>query len=74
MTANLDELAPADIQLTISVKDDDWLEDVYKRQGLNSDGMGLEQITQMVQQMSTNTFFIACIILGVIPVSYTHLL
>ena len=34
--------------------------------GLNSDGMGLEQITQMVQQMSTNTFFIACIILGVI--------
>lgn len=34
--------------------------------GLNSDGMGLEQITQMLQQMSTNTFFIACIILGVI--------
>ena len=34
--------------------------------GLNSDGMGLEKITQMVQQMSTNTFFIACIILGVI--------
>ena len=34
--------------------------------GLNSDGMGLEQITQMVQQMPTNTFFIACIILGVI--------
>ena len=34
--------------------------------GLNSDGMGLEQITQMAQQMPTNTFFIACIILGVI--------
>ncbi len=34
--------------------------------GLNSDGMGLEQITQMVQQTPTNTFFIACIILGVI--------
>ena len=34
--------------------------------GLNSDGMGLQQITQMVQQMPTNTFFIACIILGVI--------
>lgn len=34
--------------------------------GLNSDGMGLEQISQMVQQMPTNTFFIACIILGVI--------
>ena len=34
--------------------------------GLNSDGMGLEQITQMIQQMPTNTFFIACIILGVI--------
>lgn len=34
--------------------------------GLNSDGMGLEQITQMLQQMPRNTFFIACIILGVI--------
>lgn len=34
--------------------------------GLNSDGMGLQQITQMVQQMPTNTFFIACIVLGVI--------
>ena len=34
--------------------------------GLNSDGMGLEKITQMLQQMPTNTFFIACIILGVI--------
>ena len=34
--------------------------------GLNSDGMGLEQITQMVQQMPTNTFIIACAILGVI--------
>ncbi len=34
--------------------------------GLNSDGKGLEQITQMLQQMPTNTFFIACIILGVI--------
>ena len=29
MTANLDELAPADIQLTISVKDDDWLDQGY---------------------------------------------
>ena len=34
--------------------------------GLNSDGMGLEQITQMLQQMPTNTFIIACAILGVI--------
>ena len=34
--------------------------------GFNSDGMELEQITQMAQQMPTNTFFIACIILGVI--------
>ncbi len=34
--------------------------------GLNSDGMGLEQITQMLQQMPTNTFIIACVILGVI--------
>ena len=34
--------------------------------GFNSDGMGLEQIKQMVQQISTNTFFIACIILCVI--------
>ena len=34
--------------------------------GLNSDGMGLEQITKMLQQMPTNTFIIACAILGVI--------
>ena len=34
--------------------------------GFNSDGMGLEQIKQMVQQKPTNTFFIACIILCVI--------
>ena len=34
--------------------------------GLNSDGMGLEQITQMLQQTPTNTFIIACAILGVI--------
>ena len=34
--------------------------------GLNSDGKGLEQITQMLQQMPTNTFIIACAILGVI--------
>ena len=34
--------------------------------GLNSDGNGLEQITQMLQQMPTNTFIIACAILGVI--------
>ncbi len=34
--------------------------------GLNSEGMGLEQITQMLQQMPTNTFIIACAILGVI--------
>ena len=34
--------------------------------GLNSEGMGLEQITQMLQQMPTNTFLIACAILGII--------
>ena len=34
--------------------------------GLNSDGMGLEQITQMLNQMPTNTFLIACVILGII--------
>ena len=34
--------------------------------GLNSDGMKSEQIIQMVQQIPTNTFFIASIILGVI--------
>ncbi len=34
--------------------------------GLNSEGMGLEQITQMLQQVPTNTFLIACAILGII--------
>ena len=34
--------------------------------GISSDGMGFEQINQMVGQMPTNTFMIACIILGII--------
>ena len=34
--------------------------------GLSSDGMGFEQINQMVGQMPINTFMVACIILGVI--------
>ena len=34
--------------------------------GISSEGMGFEQINQMVGQMPTNTFMIACIILGVI--------
>ena len=34
--------------------------------GISSDGMGFEQINHMVGQMPTNTFMIACIILGVI--------
>ena len=34
--------------------------------GFNSDKMRLEQITQMLQQMPTNTFMIVCVILGVI--------
>ena len=34
--------------------------------GISSDGIGFEQINQMVGQMPTNTFMIACIILGVI--------
>ena len=34
--------------------------------GFNSDKMRLEQITQILQQMPTNTFIIACAILGVI--------
>jgi len=34
--------------------------------GLNNDGMGLGQINQILQQIPTNTFIIACVILGVI--------
>ena len=34
--------------------------------GISSEGMGFEQINQMVGQMPTNTFMIACIILGII--------
>ena len=34
--------------------------------GLNSEGMGLEQIIQMLQQMPTNTILIDCAILGII--------
>ena len=43
MTANLDELAPADIQLTISVKDDDWLEQGYNEQQIENSKLGVRK-------------------------------
>lgn len=41
MTANLDELAPADIQLTISVKDDDWLDQGYNEKQIENSKLGV---------------------------------
>ena len=43
MTANLDELAPADIQLTISVKDDDWLDQGYNKQQIENSKLGVRK-------------------------------
>ena len=43
MTANLDELAPADIQLTISVKDDDWLDQGYNEQQIENSKLGVRK-------------------------------
>ena len=43
MTANLDELAPADIQLTISVKDDDWLNQGYNEKQIANSKLGVRK-------------------------------
>lgn len=43
MTANLDELAPADIQLTISVKDDEWLEQGYNEKQIENSKLGVKK-------------------------------
>ena len=43
MTANLDELAPADIQFTISVKDDDWLDQGYNEQQIENSKLGVRK-------------------------------
>ena len=43
MTANLDELAPADIQLTISVEDDDWLDQGYNEQQIENSKLGVRK-------------------------------
>ena len=43
MTANLDELAPADIQLTISVKDDEWLDQGYNEKQIENSKLGVRE-------------------------------
>ena len=43
MSANLDELAPADIQLSISVKDDDWLDQGYNKQQIENSKLGVRK-------------------------------
>ena len=43
MTATLDELAPADIQLTISVKDDDWLDQGYNESQIENSKLGVRK-------------------------------
>ena len=43
MAANLDELAPADIQLTISVKDDDWLDQGYNEKQIENSKLGVRK-------------------------------
>lgn len=43
MTVNLDELAPADIQLSIGVKDDSWLEQGYSREQIENSKLGVRK-------------------------------
>mgnify|MGYP006070049395 CR=1 FL=1 len=43
MTANLDELAPADIQLSVSVKDDDWLNQGYNEKQIENSRLGVRK-------------------------------
>ena len=43
MTANLDELAPADIQLSISVKDESWLDQGYNQKQIGNSKLGVKE-------------------------------
>ena len=43
MTANLDELAPADIQLSVSVKDESWLDQGYNEKQIENSKLGVRE-------------------------------
>ena len=43
MTANLEELAPADIQLSISVKDESWLDQGYNEAQIENSKLGVRK-------------------------------
>lgn len=43
MTVNLDELAPADIQLSVGVKDDSWLEQGYSKEQIENSKLGVRK-------------------------------
>ena len=43
MTANLNELAPADIQLSISVKDESWLDQGYNEAQIENSKLGVRE-------------------------------
>ena len=43
MTANLDELAPADVQLSISVKDESWLNQGYNEKQIENSKLGVRK-------------------------------
>ena len=43
MTANLNELAPADIQLSISVKDESWLDQGYNEAQIENSKLGIRK-------------------------------
>ena len=43
MTANLNELAPADIQLSISVKDESWLDQGYNKAQIENSKLGVRK-------------------------------
>ena len=49
MTANLDELAPADIQLSIRVKNEDWLEQGYNEKQIKNSKLTVRETLEMFE-------------------------
>ena len=49
MTANLDELAPADIQLSIRVKNEDWLEQGYNENQIKNSKLTVRETLEMFE-------------------------
>lgn len=47
MSENLDELAPADLQLSMSIKDDEWLDEGYSKEQIENSKLGVRKTLEI---------------------------